>query len=92
MTNKKHMSEHFRLVTPVNTLINTGLLGIVCFFLTQQYYRLDRVELKQNDQERAISDIQGYLRGYLHLSEMDSFNLTKIYLLSKEKPLITNGG
>lgn len=62
MKDKKHMSENFRLITPVNTVINTFLLGCVLFFLTQQYYRVDRIEEKTNIQGQDIQRIKGYLR------------------------------
>lgn len=45
---KKSTSEHFRLITPVNTVINTFMLGIIGFFMAQQYYRVDRIEEKVN--------------------------------------------
>lgn len=75
MTTKRHVSEHFRLVTPVNTVINTFMLSIIGFFLTQQYFRLDRLEQKDAVQDAAIE----HIRGYLNLaSVIDSNNLTEI--------------
>lgn len=56
--------------------VNMGLLSIVLFFLMQTYFRVDRIEAKQDIQGQMISEI----RGYIHLnSDISSENLTNVF-------------
>lgn len=82
MTEKKHMSENFRLITPINTVINTALSATVLFFLTQQYFRIDHIEEKQYNQSQDIYQI----KGYLHLTDNDIKNVVQMCTFERNKP------
>lgn len=76
------MSENFRLITPINTVINTALSATVLFFLTQQYFRIDHIEEKQYNQSQDIYQI----KGYLHLTDNDIKNVVQMCTFERNKP------
>lgn len=75
---KKHISENFRLITPINATINTLMLGALGFFLAQEHFRIDRIDEKVNFSIAKISEISGYL----HLADKGrTENLTNIQIV-----------
>ena len=78
----KSYSERFRYITPANAILNTAMLAILGFFLTQTYFRLDRIEAKQDKQGEMIARMEGYLRVSCNPEHQ---NLTGIKFLENEK-------
>lgn len=68
MPHKKHLSEHFRMVTPINSVINTVMLAVIGFFFMHFYDAQDKQTLDIVEIKQKLS----WMEGHFHFKFDDS--------------------